>query len=41
MLKIEAVEREKMIRRLTGQLNNGGEHQNWQILVKRGSRLSQ
>ena len=38
-LKIQGVEREKLIKRLVGPLNNGGEYQNWQI-VKSESRLT-
>lgn len=37
-LKIQAVERESMIKRLTATLKNGGEHQNWQF-IKTKSRL--
>ena len=31
-LKIQAVERESMIKRLTATSKNGGEHQNWQFI---------
>lgn len=37
-LKIQAVERESMIKRLTATSKNGGEHQNWQF-IKTKSRL--